>query len=295
MALSDDKTAQYLGRPVEVEDPSNANQCMDWAFLACDIMGIPRATIRHLFAYQAFTQPNAATYQHFNIIPNTPEYVPPANALAVWGTAVGRAGHIAWVLTGSTRTLLKTSDQNWNAVQRIQRVDHNYRGVIGFLVPKNLNNQGVSQMGATKVTRDTLRMIHTEMEGWPYHETHAGKYDAQFNASWGGADLEAVMWEKWNKNGAWRDMRVAAIDYYNNVKPSVEKQVKSQMDQITSLTTTIGEKDKAIASLTAENDALKKQIANTPSGGLDQSTIDTIRENNGLLKQIWAKITGVFK
>lgn len=66
--------------------------------------------------------------------------------------------------------------------------------------------QGGSNV-ATKVTKETLRMIHSEMEGWPLAETHAGKFDAAFWASWGGHDLEEVLWEKWNKNGPFRATR----------------------------------------------------------------------------------------
>lgn len=98
---------------------------------------------------------------------------------------------------------------------------------------------------ATKVTKETLRMIHSEMEGWPFQEVHAGKFDAQFMASWGGQDLEACMWEKWNKNGAYRNEREAALDFWRNKKApleekvkqvdSLQQQVKSQQEQIQKL------------------------------------------------------------
>lgn len=141
MALSDDFTSQFLGHPVEVEDPSNVDQCMDWAFAWCDKLRIPRAAIRHLFAYQAFTLPNDVTRQYFDIVVNSDAYVPPAGALAVFGTSLGVAGHIALVLSGSTQSNLRTSDQNWNFKPFIQVVNHaGYRGVLGFLVPKT--NQG---------------------------------------------------------------------------------------------------------------------------------------------------------
>lgn len=137
MARADELFEQYKGSPVEVSDPSNKNQCMDWAFKYCQLIGIPFTSIRHLFAYQVYTEPTAETRKYFDLVPNSPNYVPPAGSLAVWGTKVGRAGHIAVVLSGSTRTNLVTADQNWNGHSYVERVNHaNYYGVIGFLVPK---------------------------------------------------------------------------------------------------------------------------------------------------------------
>lgn len=80
---------------------------------------------------------------------------------------------------------------------------------------------------ATKVTKETLRMIHSEMEGWPLAETHAGKFDAAFWASWGGQDLEAVMWEKWNKNGKWRESREANRIFFEQNSALLEELKKN--------------------------------------------------------------------
>lgn len=137
MSLSDDVTAQYLDQPVEVEDASALDQCFDWAFLAVDKMGIPRTTIRHGAARQIWENPTSNTRDYFDLVPNTPDYVAPPNAIAVFSTAVGPYGHVSWVISGSDRNNLQSSDQNWNGIQRIKRVTHtNYFGVEGFLVPK---------------------------------------------------------------------------------------------------------------------------------------------------------------
>lgn len=163
MALADDFTNENLGKPVEVEDPSNVDQCMDWAFAWCDKLGIPRAAIRHLYAYQAFTLPNDVTRQYFDIVPNSLTYVPPAGALAIFGTSLGVAGHIALVLSGSTVFNLRTSDQNWDYKQYIQAVNHiGYRGVIGFLVPKV--NQGDNIM-PTLADANIIKAAYRELLG----------------------------------------------------------------------------------------------------------------------------------
>lgn len=167
MALSDDITAQYLGKPVEVEDPSNSMQCMDWAFFACDRMGIPREAIRHLYAAQVFNNPNTVTRQFFDLVPNRSDYVPPANSFAVWFANIpgltGIAGHIAWVLSGSTQKTLRTSDENWNGQLKVTINNHTYPGndnnvQMGFLVPK-VNVEGTTPMAET-VAQLEQRLLH---------------------------------------------------------------------------------------------------------------------------------------
>lgn len=132
MARADDITNQFLGQPIEVSDPNNPYQCMDWAAKYCEMIGVPYAAIRRALAIQVWTQPTAESRKYFDYVTNTPAYIAPAGALAIFSP-----NHIALVLSGCTRTMLYTSDQNWNGVKRIQRVTHaNYVDVVGFLVPK---------------------------------------------------------------------------------------------------------------------------------------------------------------
>ena len=89
--------AEWNNKPLEVEDPSNRDQCMDLALGWCDALGIPREAIRHLYAYQVFTEPNDVTRQYFDLIPNSNSLVVEAGDLAVWranGQQTGAAGHI---------------------------------------------------------------------------------------------------------------------------------------------------------------------------------------------------------
>jgi len=103
----------------------------------------------------------------------------------------------------------------------------------------------------TKVTTGLNRIIHTEMEGWPYHETHAGKYDSQIIAAWNGKDLEEMIWSKWNKpaNAAWRENRVKALAAYPSLKASVEQ-----------LSSSIKQKDVVIADQAKEIESLRAQV-----------------------------------
>src|SRR4030042_82719 len=79
---------------VEVNDPTNAYQCMDLAYAFCDFISIPRDTIRHLFAYQVYTEPNDLTIKYFEMIPNTSNGVPQCGDLVVFSKDIGGiAGH----------------------------------------------------------------------------------------------------------------------------------------------------------------------------------------------------------
>ena len=157
----------------------------------------------------------------------------------------------------------------------VRPIGHNRNnGFLGYIDPLPLFNvQGGSM--ATKVTKETLRMIHSEMEGWPFQEVHAGKFDAQFMASWGGQDLEAAMWEKWNKNGAYRNEREAALDFWRNKKAALEAKVKDFDAVVTDrdkLAGQVQELTKKVADLTKQyQDALNKP--NEDSKLIDETVV----------------------
>ncbi len=133
----DQLVAQNLGKPVEREDPTNVDQCFDWAFAYVDALGIPRSAIRHLRAYEIWTLATDETKKYFDFIPNTPAGVPQKGDMVIFGTAVGISGHVC-VASGNndgTKTFQST-DQNWNGHAYVEYVWHNYTGVLGWLRPK---------------------------------------------------------------------------------------------------------------------------------------------------------------
>ena len=138
---------QYNGKPVETEDPSNRDQCMDLAFAWCDALGIPRETIRHLYAYQVFTEPNDATRQHFQLIPNTPDGVPEQGDLIVFSTVVGPAGHICIATGTGDANTFQSFDQNWNGHAYTETVGHSYNGVLGWLRSEDTGSDGDDHPG----------------------------------------------------------------------------------------------------------------------------------------------------
>lgn len=132
----------FLGQPVEVEDSSALDQCMDWAFKICDILGIDRTAIRHGYAYQVWKQPNDLTVKYFEFIPNTPNGVPQQLDIPIFDQNIpgvtGIAGHICAATGEGNSNSFWSLDENWNGVQKIQKVQHSYTGVLGWLRPKSL-------------------------------------------------------------------------------------------------------------------------------------------------------------
>lgn len=68
----------------------------------------------------------------YEFIENTPDNVPTAGDIVVWGRQVGYYGHVAIFVSGN-EMLFKSFDQNWPQGSSCHTQDHNYFGVIGWL------------------------------------------------------------------------------------------------------------------------------------------------------------------
>jgi len=122
----------WNGKPCEVNDPSNLNQCMDLAYAWCDVLGVTRDTIRHQYASQVYTNPFDVTIKFFELVPNTALATPRVGDLVVFKG--GTAGHISVANgTGDVNTF-QSFDQNWGTtVNKCGIVTHTYDNVLGFL------------------------------------------------------------------------------------------------------------------------------------------------------------------
>jgi len=128
-----------INQGVEISDKTNPYQCMDLMYAWTFFLNIPKSSVQHLYAYQVFTEPNDLTRKHFEIIQNTPEFVPQAGDIAVFDkTSTNIAGHVSVCDGSGDQTKFSSLDQNWAGNSRASIVVHNYDNpkLLGVLRPR---------------------------------------------------------------------------------------------------------------------------------------------------------------
>lgn len=136
-----DKLNQFIlnlqGQFVEVSDASNKFQCMDLAYAWVFTLGYPKATIQRLYAYEVYTKPNDLTLKYFDLIPNTPEFIPQDGDIGVVDkTPDNIAGHIFICLGGGTTSKFNRFEQNLPLGNRAAVHEGGYAKFLGVLRPK---------------------------------------------------------------------------------------------------------------------------------------------------------------
>lgn len=145
---------KYLGKPCEVSDPSNLNQCFDLAYTWMDEIKVTRDAIRHLYASQIWTNPNDLTVKFFEMIPNTAMFTPQVGDICVFKG--GTAGHVS-IATGIGDTNnFQSFDQNWGTtVNKCGYITHTYDSLLGVLRLRQ-------SIPIAKITNQTLLPIIDE-------------------------------------------------------------------------------------------------------------------------------------
>lgn len=152
----DELVQANLGKSVEVEDPSNLNQCYDWFFAYCDALNIPRSSVRHLRAYEIFTLATDETRKYWSVIPYDGKNRPQKGDVVLFGQIVGPSGHVC-IASGNIDENAKTfqsTDQNWNGHPFVEYIWHTFNGVLGWLRPTITVNVE-SKTFETLVTKST--------------------------------------------------------------------------------------------------------------------------------------------
>lgn len=140
----------YIGRAIDW-DRAYGVQCVDLVNQYAVDRGLPR------FTGGAAADMFGQSPQAYTWVSNTPDGVPPEGAIVVWNRGVGPWGHIAIARKGSTKSVLKTVDQNWNGRPNATAVDHNYNHVIGWGIPKIYqNNSQGDNMGVPNAQYDAV-------------------------------------------------------------------------------------------------------------------------------------------
>ena len=256
-------------------------QCVAWAAVFSAELGGPSFLPTPVTggARDIYEQFPASLRGFYDRIPNSPSFVPQTGDLVIWTAMPGNQwGHIAVASGEGNTSWFYSYDQNFIRGQVVTKTKHNYSYVLGVLRPKNMVNTPVStgasimKFGNDDNSRGLLRIIHSEMEGWPYHEVHAGKFDKQFLDSWIGQDVIGCIWEKWNKNGNWRNIREAALAYYNQkgandkLVADLKAQIEAQQKELTrlggELTTALSDDASDDAKMKELEEQLKNMRAN---------------------------------
>lgn len=127
------------GQFIEVSDRSNIYQCKDLIYLWVFCLGFPKSTVQGLYAYTMYTSPNASTREYFDIIPNTPDFIPQDGDIAVFDkTATNPAGHTGICLGGGTTGKFMSFEQNYPIGTNASVRERNYLTpkLLGVLRPK---------------------------------------------------------------------------------------------------------------------------------------------------------------
>lgn len=123
------------GQFIEVSYKEAEFQCMDLAYLWAFCLGLPKGAIQHQYAYQVFTSPNDLTREYFDIIKNTPDFIPQDGDIGVFEG--GTAGHIVVCLSGGTTKTFPCFEQNTPLGSNAHITPNkSYTNFLGVLRPK---------------------------------------------------------------------------------------------------------------------------------------------------------------
>lgn len=125
-----------IGNFQEVSYRDAIYQCMDLVYEWVFVLDLPKATIQHEYAYQAYTEASDLTRQYFDIIKNETSTIPQEGDIVVFNkTSSNKAGHIA-IVVEATQSIMKLYEQNNPLGTNANIHDRNYNNCLGFLRPK---------------------------------------------------------------------------------------------------------------------------------------------------------------
>lgn len=107
---------------------------------------------------------NSYLPEHFTRIGNTPNGIPRNGDVLIWGTQLGPYGHVAIFLEGDVNDFI-SFDQNspLNSTCHIQH--HDYKGVLGWLRPKQLPMTNEDQTVLNRLKAYQEQAGHSTLEG----------------------------------------------------------------------------------------------------------------------------------
>jgi len=298
--------ARWNGKKID-EDGYYGTQCWDVAArYAREEYGCPSFPTGSGGAegvYRIFSTPIG---NYFDKIANTPDpnQIPIKGDIVVWTNKVSPPwGHIAVVISATPQGMVVFEqnggiDPNGDGIADgvSYTINRGYTNVAGWLRPKESNVDRKIDGSGDDVAM--LRIAHSEAGGWDLHKTHAGEYDKLFVDTYKGRTVRDLLWAQWNNGGAWRDLRMKALDFFAKNK-TIGDQLTAANAQIAKLTGLIDELNKRPTS--QEVDELKKAASEAATKAMQaQAELEKIKAENaeadkqtkGFFRALWRFITG---
>lgn len=183
---------EYNGKSFDYDKVAGV-QCVDLAKMYLDkVFGVKPGSWGNAKDYfENFN--NLPLKNSFTRIANTPSFVPQKGDIVVWGTGVGKYGHIA-IATGEGNThQFYSHDLNWGS-KSVHKVLHNYKGFLGVLRP---NAQDKIEQASTSTLKTLARK--TKLRSEPNTKSSATLYLANTTLhvlESGVAQADGYTWDK---------------------------------------------------------------------------------------------------
>lgn len=137
---------KYLGKSIDYDNAYGA-QCVDLIkqYLK-DVFGLNPGAWGNAKDYYLNYENNSVLKQHFERIANTSSFIPQKGDIGVFGETVGSGnGHVCIATGEGSTSNFSSYDQNWSS-KTVQKENHNYKGFLGVLRPKDqtkVNNNDI--------------------------------------------------------------------------------------------------------------------------------------------------------
>lgn len=189
----------------------------------------------------------------FKKVANTPTGVPKAGDIMIWGTGVGKYGHISIFVEG-TASSFRSFDQNWGGRQaHIQ--GHYYNNVVGWLTPKQITGGNM-----TAKVYENNGVIWLYFHGVKYAYKSPEEYLAD-GWKWGDVTKVSTLPQALNPEQLVRDLDIKTkeINLLKETNHNLQTQYDNMFNQLLSIKKELDELQKSYNTLAESYKAVKNK------------------------------------